>query len=68
MFHNQFRVNMVVPRIPQIQRIIACQLFSSVALDLQKSDEDEGGTVGGDEIAMCQWDLSEDMVRSWSRV
>jgi len=66
MFHNCFCVVVMVPRLPQVQRIVTSQLFSSIALNLQKGDEDEGGSIGGCEIAM--WELSEDMVRDWRRV
>lgn len=52
MFRDQFRVNVVIPCIPQVQGIVASQLFFSVRPDLQKGDEDEGGSVGWDEIAM----------------
>jgi len=66
MFYDRFCVNMVIPRFPQVQRIIASWLFSSVALNLQKSDEDKGGSIGGGEIAV--WELGEDMVCGWRRV
>ena len=52
MFRDQFRIDVIVPRIPEVQRIIASQLFPSVAPNLQKGDEDEGSPVGGCEIAL----------------
>lgn len=52
MLCNQFGVNLLVPCIPQVQRILMSQLCSGVAPDLQKGDEDEGSAVGGDEISM----------------
>lgn len=49
---NQFRAEVIIPCIPQVQRIITSQLFSGVTFDLQKGDEDEGGAEGWVEIAM----------------